>query len=517
MIVKGGFIKKLLTKDQIKMVEKKAIEKGISEDQLMKNAGAAAEKFIDEKIHFNNKKCVVLCGRGNNGGDGYALARNLYNKYVDVDVISVGGEIKSQNVIDMKTSAEKLGVKVYKTDDINAVSELIEKADILVDAVCGSGFSGEMSDELQALNIIWNKSKAVKLALDIPTGIVADTGEVSKFCFVSDYTISFIALKPAHILASARECCGKVFVTDIGVKSDIIEQIESRYFLIDDEMVWNNIKIRNADTHKGDYGRLFNLSGSQNMRGAAALSTLGALRVGAGIVTLGTIDKVINSLASVILEAKFLKLSENLEGTIAVNSVNEIIEEISQSDGCLMGCGLGLNSDIIRLVYHIIRKATCPLIIDADAINAVANDIKILKEKQTKIILTPHIGEMSKLMNLPVSEIINNKYKVISEFSKEYNVTVVLKDYNTVIVDEEGKIYVDFYGGNPGLARGGSGDVLAGIIAGLVVQGVKNAPACGVYLHSRAAKECAKRKSKYGMLPSDIFEDLSEVFLKAGR
>lgn len=507
---------KILTTKQTKLVEKIAMKNDITVETMMKKAGEAAALFIKGKVDLNGKKCVVICGKGNNGGDGYILAKKLYSDYIEVKLIYLEGDIKIPEVKSAKEDAEKFGVKGYSTQDIKSVSHLIDDADILVEAICGIGFKGEMTDELQALSILWNKSKAIKFALDIPAGIVSDSGEVSKFCFKSDYTISFISLKPAHIMANSRECCGKIVVTDIGLKQEIIEQVDSNYFLIDDDMVWKNIKVRREDSHKGDYGKLLNISGSQNMRGAAALSTLGALRVGTGIVTLASINSVITGILPVVLEAKFLKVSENIYGTISVNALQEILEEIDRSTACLIGCGLGYNNEILRIIKYIIKKSNKPLIIDADGINAISENVEILKEKKTKIILTPHIGEMARLVKLPISEIINSRYEVITKFAKEYNVTIVLKDYNTVIADETGKVYINIRG-NAGLSKGGSGDILAGIIAGLFVQDIKNAPVCGVYLHSKAADKCAKRKSKYAMLPSDIIEDLCEVFLENGR
>ncbi|MBP0979823.1 MAG: NAD(P)H-hydrate dehydratase [Oscillospiraceae bacterium] len=512
---------KILTFDQIKLIKNLVLEKNQDQDIFIKKSGEAVANIINKKIDLKNKTCVIILGEETGAKIGYYLAKKLYDSYIDLEIkiifISSILNIKNKDILDLEDlelKLKKMGIKIYNTDNINNIDYLIKTTDILVDSIYKLDL--DISDELKALSILYNNSKAIKFAIDIPTGIDIDSAQVNKFCFKATYTISFISLRPAHVLAGSREFCGKIIIADIGISQDIINKVESDYFLIDEKMIWKDIKIRKLDSHKGDYGRLINLSGSKNMRGAAALSTLGALRVGAGIVTLASIDSVITSVITNILEAKTLKLSESIYGTISINSINDIMSEINQSTACLIGCGLGVNSETIRLVKHIIKEATCPLVIDADGINIISQDIKILKQKKSKIILTPHLGEMSKLTNLSVSEIINSRLEVITEFAKEYNLTIVLKDYNTIVIDEKSKIYINTIG-NPGLAKGGSGDILSGMIAGLLVQNIENPAVCGVYLHSRAAERCSKRKSKYSMLPSDIFEDLCDIFLEAGR
>ncbi len=507
---------KIFTTKQVKLIEKLASENGLTEEVLMKNAGESVATFIEQKVEYKNKNCVVLCGLGNNGGDGYILAKKLYNDYANVVIVSVEGDLKNQNVINARDEAEKVGIKIFDTTDANKIRQIIENADILVDAIYGTGFVGQLPDEVTALNILWKNSGAVKFAVDMPTGMVADTGDVDKSCFVSDFTVSLIGLKPAHIFCQSRICCGKIAITEIGIEKTIIDEVNSDYNLIDEKLVWEKIKMRDPYSHKGDYGKLINISGSQNMRGAAALSTLGALRVGTGVVTLASVRGVIASLTPAILESKFLKLSENSHGTISSCEIRNILDHLNKFDVCLIGCGLGVNNETKKVVMQIIKESQVPLVIDADGINIIAEDVSVLESKKCKIILTPHLGEMSKLLGLSVQDVIDQRYKVITEFANRYHVTVVLKDYDTVIVDEAGKLYVNICE-NPGLSKGGSGDVLAGMIAGLVAQGIENAPTCGVYLHSKAAQRCLKRKSQYGMLPSDMLEDLCQIFLEANR
>ena len=507
---------KILTSQQIKSVENLALANKVSEDVLMKNAGEAAATFIEKKTEFKGKSCVVLCGLGNNGGDGYVLAKKLYNDYVNVIVVSLDGNLKASNLIKLKKDSENLGIKILNTTNIDAVTQAINQADILVDALCGTGFHGELSDEIAALNILWQNSSAVKFALDLPTGIVADTGEVCKSCFSSDFTISFICLKPAHVFSSSRVHCGKIALSEIGISKDIINQVNSDYELLDENLVWESIQIRSPFTNKGDYGKLLNISGSQQMRGAAALSTLGSLRSGVGIVTLATVKGVIGSLSPVLLESKFLRLTENSHGTISSCELSHILTQLSQFDVCLIGCGLGVNNETQKIVTQIVEKSEIPLVLDADALTIISQNVNVLKNKKATVILTPHMCEMARLLNISVQDLIKKRKEVITEFAQQYNVTVVLKDCDTLIVDSTGKTYVNI-GGNPGLAKGGSGDVLAGIIAGLMAQKLENAPACGVFLHSKAAQMSSKRKSQYAMLPSDILEDLCKVFLDAGR
>ncbi len=507
---------RILTTKQMMLLEKIAFEHGFSQDMLMRNSGVAAALFIGKKLDLKGKNCVVLCGPGNNGGCGYKLATKLYCDYIETSVLAVKGEIKNEHVIEAKQAAQKKGVKILTTDDIEYTSRLIKEADVLIDAIWGIGFNGLMNDELQALNILWKNSNATKFALDVPTGVMADSGIVDKFCFESDYTISLDSLKPAHVLVNSKEYCGSVAIVDIGIPEDIHNKVEITHFLTDEDMVFKNIKPRYFGSNKGDYGKLLNISGAKHMVGAATLSTLGALRVGAGVTTLASVKDVIQSVSSVVLESRFLPLAETQQGTISMYAMSKILAALKEADGCLIGCGLGLNNETITIVHKIIKEAECPVVIDADGINAIAKNVNILKEKKSKIILTPHVAEMARLLNVSISEVANFRYQVISDFAKEYNVTVVLKDYNTIIIDETGNVYINIYG-NPGLSKGGSGDILAGMVAGLVVQGVNNPAVCGVYLHSKAADSCAARKSQYGMLPSDIFEDLCDIFVKNKR
>ena len=508
---------KILTSSQIKFCENLANENGLTAEVLMNNAGYAVYCFIKKKISdYKNKKIVVICGNGNNGGDGYVTAQKLYNDYVNVDVISTKGEPKSEHALAVKIKAQKLGLKIFNTDDIHKVSHLIEEADILIDAIFGIGFNGALPDEVKALNILWNRSKAVKFAVDVPTGVITDTGEIDKDCFKSDYTISFMSLKPANIMLPAKDYFGSVALTDIGIKKEIIDSIESEVFLIDDEIVWSIIKPKSENGNKGDYGKLLNISGCNNMMGAAALSTMGALRVGVGIVTLASTRNVILSMASKMLESKFLTLPYNNYGTLSANSLPQILNELENSSACLIGCGLGINDETKTIFKNVVKEAKCQLIIDADGLNILSENLEILKEANAKVILTPHIGEMARLLKITTEDVIKSRYEVITNFAKEYNVTVVLKDYSTTVVDEMGKMYINIYS-NSGLSKGGSGDVLAGIIAGLVAQGIENAAVCGVYLHSKAAEYCASKKSKYCMLPSDLINYLCDVFLEANR
>jgi NAD(P)H-hydrate epimerase len=323
-------------------------------------------------------------------------------------------------------------------------------------------------------------------------------------------------LKLCHITTHARRQSGDVAVVDIGIPTHIQEMVPPNHFLINEDMVFGYIGPKDPLSNKGDYGKLLNIAGSDSMPGAAALSTKGALRSGAGIVTLASTKTVVNNLSSTIFESKFISLYENEKGYISIFSMPQILDALEKSDCCLIGCGLGLTEDTTFLVENILKQAKCPIVIDADGINALAKNIDILKKKNTDVILTPHVGEMARLLNVPISEVVDSRYRLTAMFAKQYDVTVVLKDYNTIIVDPAGNVYVNLYG-NPGLAKGGSGDLLSGIIAGLVSQKISKAAVCGVFIHSVAADMCAARKSKYAMLSSDILDDVCEIFLRNDR
>lgn len=282
--------------------------------------------------------------------------------------------------------------------------------------------------------------------------------------------------------------------------------------------IFDILKKRPYNSHKGTFGTLTVIAGSRFFRGAAALPVYAALRSGTGIVCLASIEKVIESVSSKINECIFYPLDENENGSISAMSAEKIIKKVNNSSCCLAGCGMVFSEDTKIIIEKLITDANCPLILDADALNSISDDPSILKEAKYPPVITPHAGEMAKLCPAAVSEIKAAPAQTAAEFACKYNCITVLKDYITHIASPSGKVSINNTG-NAGLAKGGSGDILAGIIASFTAQGYDtyDAAVCGVYLHGLAADRCASRLSQYGMLPTDMLYDLCCIFKENDR
>jgi len=289
--------------------------------------------------------------------------------------------------------------------------------------------------------------------------------------------------------------------------------------VLTEHYIFSKLPVRPADSHKGTYGRLLNISGSLSYRGAASLSCLGALRAGVGLCMLASTKDVCNAVAAQTPEVMFCVLPDDENGNIHIDgSEAKIKQEISSAKTILIGCGIGDGSHADALLKYTIESSSCPVIIDADGLNALSRNLELLNSVKIPIILTPHPGEMSKLFGIKTSEVNKDRDGAALQFVKKYNVTLVLKGNKTLIASSDGQL-IQNPTGNPGLAKGGSGDILAGIIAGLAAQGLTPfaASCCGVFLHGLSADKTAKRHGQYAMLPSEIAVDLAEILAENGR
>lgn len=282
--------------------------------------------------------------------------------------------------------------------------------------------------------------------------------------------------------------------------------------------VFDILKKRPIDSHKGSFGMVTNICGSKNYTGAAFLSVLGGLRSGAGIVCLASTEYVILPVSGRIAECTFLPLKANESGSISFVNIETLMKKLKSSTACLIGCGMTNCLDTQKIVTELITHTECQLILDADALNSIAHSVDILKKAKNPPIITPHLMEMSRLTNIAIHKIKMDTENIAVNFARKYNCIVVLKDYITHIAHPDGRLYVNTTG-NAGLAKGGSGDVLSGIISSFAAQGIDPfmAAVCGVYLHGLSADRCALRKSQYGMIPSDILDDLCNIFVENDR
>ena len=512
---------KLYMTQEMKLAEKFSNEIGINDMRLMENAGAAAAAFIRRTFELEGRSCAVVCGCGNNGGDGFVVARKLAENGIRTSVVLACGEPRTECAAKMYDMlGERIPVLDWGGDSPARALSAICSADLIVDAIFGTGFHGEPGAALSDLFLIINSTVATIVALDVPSGIAADSALCSQPSVNADFTVAFDALKPAHLMLPAREYCGESIAVDIGIPPESTDRVGRSAYQIDKDVVFSVLRPRSPLSHKGSFGRLLNIGGCLRYNGAPVLSTAAALRSGAGIVELASTADVIRmaGIGSGITEAVSLPLPADGDGYLSREAIPELLVSLKKATACLIGCGLGLTDGTKAVLDAVVQHAECPLIIDADGINALAENIHVLDKVNAPVILTPHVGEMARLTGLSVNDILSDRIGTAQRFAAEYAVTVVLKDCSTVVATPDGKVWLN-NNGNAGLARGGSGDVLAGIIASFAAQRIDPSKAafCGVYLHGAAADRAAAKLSQYGMLPSDLLPELCALFLENER
>ena len=511
----------VVTSKQMYRAECNAVERGISFPELMENAGTACAEIIKNHYHISKakpKEILIICGKGKNGGDGFVIARKMWEYGCNVTVMLACGEPKAKDAINMFSLAESTGVDIIRyEDDIQAVYPYIEKAEIIVDAVFGTGFSGSLDASLSRLAKTVNAAKGHTVAIDVPSGANCDSATIEGSVFKAETTVAISAYKPIHIMKPCSSACGRVLVADIGITDEDFKKIDSiTCFTVNSLDVKKMLPKRKPVSNKGTYGHALCVCGSMRMAGAAFLAVSGALRSGAGLVTAAFPQSAYPAIAPKLTESLLLPLEANFEGTFAFSALPAINEAAKRASAMLIGCGLGFNKDTTRLVLSLIEETKIPLIIDADGINALSTNIDILKKAKAPIIITPHPGEMSRLCGKSIAEIVSNPIAVAYDFATKYGVTVVLKGANTVVCGgNPTEIYVNSTG-NSGLAKGGSGDLLAGMAVSLLAQGMKSFDAAlsAVYLHGLCADAVAEKTSMRGMLPSDVLNYLPELFSK---
>lgn len=509
---------RLLTSIEMQQVEQYTAKYGLSYQRMMENAGAACARNIRsviDKEGITGKKIVVVCGKGNNGGDGFVIARKFVENGYNVCVLLASGYPNSAEATYMYKLVLDLSVPTiwYDADRLKAL-QTIKNADIIVDAVFGFSFYGNISDELRILFNEISSAKGVKFSVDLPSGVYCDSGFYDSACVKSDYTIAISCLKPAHIIHPACECCGDIIIANIGLPEESYDVIGESIYTYDRSEIKELFPTRVTTANKGNFGHLLCICGSKAMPGAAVLATGAALRSGAGLVTVAFPESAYPVISAKLTEAIFMPLKENVKGTLSVDCIEELKRNIHKYSAIVIGCGLGVNEDTAAVVKWIIENADVPVIIDADGINVVAADIDIIQGAKNKLIFTPHPLEMSRLTGEDVQVILSDTVSSAKAFSEKYGVYTVLKSANTVVSGPDGrKAYINSTG-NTGLSKGGSGDVLAGLIGGFAVQRFElTAAVCSaVYIHGYTADIVAGNTSETGMLPGDVINELRNVF-----
>ncbi len=493
----------VITKDSMKKAEAAANESGVSYTLLMHNAGNAAAEYIALTVSPVGKTAVILCGCGNNGGDGFVIAKNLAEKGAKVTVV-ITETPKTDDAALMFSKLPETVTVLMGEEGFRAVFE----ADIIVDALFGTGLSRNVEGISAKLIEIANETDAVRFAVDIPSGAECDTGRLLGVCFRADYSLTFEAMKPCHILPPANAYCGKVEILSIGINSDIMSTLP----IVAEAIPKPTFEKRDKNSHKGTFGTALSLTGSYGMSGATVMSSLAALRSGVGIMKTACVEENYPVVATALPESVLIPC-ESEGGRYKITALDTIKKEQETANAYLVGCGLGVTSDIAELVRETAISSAVPVIIDADGINSVSRDIEFIKQMKAPLVLTPHPKEFSRLSGWSVAEIESDRIGKAKSFATEYGVWLVLKGANTVVASPDGEIFVNV-SGNPGMATGGSGDVLAGIMLALLARenSVKDAVLKAVRLHGDAADEAAETLGEIPLLPRDIIARLPSLF-----
>ncbi|MDL2233592.1 NAD(P)H-hydrate dehydratase [Ruminococcaceae bacterium OttesenSCG-928-L11] len=507
---------KVVTSNQMKQIEENSLAFDLTYARLMENAGSAAAAFIRRLTRVEGLNCMVFCGAGNNGGDGFVVARRLFESGANVVVVLVDGVPSSDAAQSMFELLERMEIPVFSLpQDREKIDSCSAQADLIVDAIYGTGFHGHLAGNARVAAGIIADAIAAVIALDVPSGVECDTAKAGEGAVKADFTIVFDSLKPVHVIPSAQEHCGKIETVDIGIPREAHAGIPSVFSDITMDMVTADLPVRDPDSHKGTYGTLLAICGSERYRGAASLAAAGALRSGVGICKVASVPAVCDAVAARLWEPVFLPLPASESGGILAERAVSMLRDSVQAASCILfGCGLGDTEDTFSLLAYTLRSAKTPVIVDADGINALAGNINIIQEANVPVILTPHPGEMARLCGVETEEIQRNRVGYARDFAAQRGVTLVLKGHETLVASPDGRVLFNRTGG-PGLAKGGSGDILAGMIGAFCAQGIppESACTCAVHLHGLAGDRAAARRSEYGMLPSELLEDLCDILL----
>jgi len=509
---------RILNAAQMREADRFTIEEiGIPSLVLMENAGrqvvAAVEAAFEARL---NGRVAVLCGRGNNGGDGFVVARTLLQRGIDTSVFVIGslGEIRG----DAKTNLDilgRLGVTVVEIADEQSwelhFSE-ISQCTLIVDAIFGTGLKSALAGMMETIVADVNASSIPIVSIDLPSGMSADTPHMIGDCIDASMTVTLATPKLPLVLPPGEEHAGDVVIADIGIPHEVIDGVEGQHIeLLTPEQLRDVVEPRAADSHKGDFGRVTIVAGSRGKTGAAYLAAMGALRSGAGLVTVATPASVLPIIASMAPEMMTEPLDDSGEGCLSATGIERVLD--LRHDVIACGPGLGRGPGVADFVRALLDRATVPLVLDADAITVLADDPgRLVGREERDVIITPHPGEMARLIGSTTDEVQANRIDVATDFATTHRVYVVLKGHRTIVATPDGHVFINPTG-NAGMATGGTGDVLTGMIAAWVAQLLDAEAACrlAVFLHGAAGDIAEGPEGQVAMVATDVIAHLGDA------
>jgi NAD(P)H-hydrate epimerase len=513
---------KIVTAAQMQMLDRRAItEARIPSLILMERAGTGVVQQLER--HFaplEDKRITIVCGKGNNGGDGFVVARLLARKRIAIQVLCLA------KAADMSRDARVMHGRLLRiakknvirsAQDSESLRDLFAASDIIVDAILGTGLSTAVSGPYEQVIQTINASGRAVLAVDIPSGLNADTGLVLGAAVRADVTVTFGLPKIGLYVGQGVDHAGSIHVVDIGIPASLIELVESRTILLTHAMAKTLLPRRTPSSHKGTYGHAGIIAGSVGKTGAAAMAAKAALRVGTGLVTVATPSGVNDTLEAKLLEVMTVPMPETKAHTLARSGLDRLLAFTRVRTAIAIGPGLTTHPETVDLIQELVKRVDKPCVLDADALNALAGKASLLTESKLPPILTPHPGEMARLgIDASPQSVNADRIGVAGRFARERGVLVVLKGARTIVARPDGMIAV-CPTGNPGMATAGTGDVLTGMIVGLLAQGLTpwDAACTGTYFHGLAGDLAAGQIGQAAMTAGDLIEHIPKAFAQA--
>jgi ADP-dependent NAD(P)H-hydrate dehydratase / NAD(P)H-hydrate epimerase len=504
----------LVTSGEMKEIDRTTIENyGVPPAVLMENAGAnVTQAVLNEYGPVFLKKACVFCGGGNNGGDGFVIARHLKSEGALVKVFFTGDkdaltqESKANHEICGKYGIEIAGLK--SNSDLEKSGYDVMGCDIIIDALIGAGLKKDIEGFMARLIVYLNNMGKYTVAVDVPSGIDPDTGDIKGVAIYADMTVTFGLPKIGITIFPGLEYVGKLVVADINIPQELLSKPRPNV-LMTPEIVGPMLPYRHPNANKGHFGPILIIGGSRGMGGAVALTAKAALKAGAGLTTLAVPEGLHDSIKAGTDEAIVVSMKETENGSLSIDNFDRIMELAKNAKVVAIGPGMGRDRETQALARRLIEGINKPIVVDADGINAVSEDKKCLKNIKKDVIFTPHIGEMSGLTGIKIEDIIKDKISVLRDFVGEYRVNVLLKDGRSIVADAEKNIYINTTG-NSGMATPGSGDALTGVVSAFLAHGMPAAQAgiVGNFIHGMAGDLLLKEMSGEGITASDIIDKI---------
>ncbi len=501
---------KILTSAQMKRMDGHAINRlGIIGPVLMENAGLEIVRAITERFpRIGDEKVIIVAGKGNNGGDGFVVARHLFNRGARplILLLSHKKDVKGDAALNL-TMVDRMGIEIKEITGPEAWTRArrrLKGASLLVDAVFGTGLAQPAAGLYAKVIRDINRSPAFRVAVDIPSGLDADSPFPIGPCVQADLTVTMAAPKIAHVFMPSEEKCGELVVADISLPPFMFQDPELKLEMVEEADIAPCFTKRKKDSHKGTFGHLLVVSGSRGKTGAAVMAAKAALKTGAGLVTVGTPQGCLPMVARSMDEIMTEPLPETGEGTLAAEAASRILELMPGKDALVLGPGISTHPATAEMVLSLLPRVRVPMVIDADGLNILADAPEVLESLSGNVVLTPHPGEFARLAGIETSDAVRHKLTLAPRFARENRLFLVLKGYRTLIVTPQGMTYVNPTG-NPGMATGGSGDVLSGMIGSMIMQGdFLKAVLSAVYMHGASGDLAVERYGEKPLIAGNI-------------